>query len=184
MHQSQTPSLRFPWSALVWFLTMTLALLLLGVWTETSWWRALTWLAVPLLLAVIFIVSGGRRTVTVGGTHGITSQWARSEATLSVEAPVEQVMVAVMRSVEELPRLDMVEISATGAHLQARMNLKTWGEDITLRFRPVGPGRVGIAALCEPSLGITLIDYGQGATDLRDLLGAIERQLTGADQVR
>ena len=184
MQQTQASSLRFPWLALLWFSAAVLALLLIGAWAGTPWWSTLSWLAIPVGIAVVVGVVGGRRADAAGGAYGITSRWARSEAVLSVDASVEQVATAVQRSAEELPRLTLVEISATGACLAARMKMKTWGEHLTLRFRPSGPGRVEIAARCEPDLGITLVDYGQGAADLRQLLESIERQLTGAEQVR
>lgn len=184
MQQSQASSLRFPWPALLWFSAAILALLLIGIWAERPWWAALSWAAFPVALVMILIVAGGRRAAAAGGAYGITSRWARSQAVLSVDASVEQVMAAVQRSAEELPRLTLVEISSTGACLAARMNMKTWGENLTLRFRPVEPGRIEIDARCEPDLSVTLVDYGQGAADLRQLLETVEHHLTGAEQVR
>ena len=184
MYDSQASPLRFPWSALLWFLAAVLLLLLIGVWTETQWWQLMTWVIVPVMVAVIISAVSSRRTVDPDGAYGITTRWARSVARLTVEASTDQVMAAVKHSAEEWPRFTAVEVSATGARLAAQMNLKTWGERITLRFRPTAWGGIEIDALCEPSWGITLIDYGQGAADLRQLLRAIEHHLAGVDRVR
>ena len=77
--------------------------------------------------------------------------------------------------VEDLTRFTLVELSGTQAQLTARMNMKSWGERITLRFHPLDLTRTEIEARCEPRLGTTMVDYGQGAKDLRTLLGAIEQ---------
>ncbi|MGX5360311.1 hypothetical protein [Kocuria sp. KH4] len=127
MDQSQTSFSRFRWSALLWFLPAALVLLLVGIWVETQWWVVAVWVAIPVLFGVIIGVFGGRRTAMADGTYGITSQGARSEGRLSVEAPVEQVMAAVRRAGEGLPRFTLVEVSDTGAQLTASMNMKTWG---------------------------------------------------------
>ena len=155
MHQSQTPPSRFRWSALLWFLPAALVLLGVGIWAQTQWWVVAVWVAIPVLCGVLIGVFGGRRTEAADGAYGITSQGARSEGRLSVQAPVEQVMGAVRQAAEALPRFTVVEVSEAGAQLTASMNMKTWGERITLRFRPAAPDRIEIEALCEPRLSTT-----------------------------
>jgi hypothetical protein len=178
MHQTNVPPSRFRWSALLWFLPATLFLLVVGIWTEMPWWVTALWVAVPVAFGLVIGVLGGRRTSVPDGAYGITSQSARSEGRLSVDVPVERVARTVREAVEALPRFALVELSGTGAQLRARMNMKTWGERITLRFHPLESARTEIEALCEPRLGTTLVDYGQGAKDLRTLLGAIEQRTT------
>ena len=184
MHQSQTPPSRFRWSALLWFLPAALVLLGVGIWAQTQWWVVAVWVAIPVLCGVLIGVFGGRRTEAADGAYGITSQGARSEGRLSVQAPVEQVMGAVRQAAEALPRFTVVEVSEAGAQLTASMNMKTWGERITLRFRPAAPDRIEIEALCEPRLSTTMVDYGQGAKDLRALLDAIDHQVTASSQLQ
>ena len=181
MQKINVPPPRIRWSALLWFLPATLILLVVGIWTQMPWWVTALWVAIPLAFGLVIGVLGGRRTSAPDGAYGITSQTARSEGRLSVDVPVEQVVRTVREAVETLPRFTVVELSGTGAQLTARMNMKTWGERITLRFHPLEPARTEIEALCEPRLGTTLVDYGQGAKDLRTLLGAIE-QRTARDQ--
>lgn len=97
--------------------------------------------------------------------------------------PVEQVLRSVRKAVEDLPRYTLVELSGVQAQLTARMNMKSWGERITLRFRPLDPTRTEIQAQCEPRLGTTMVDYGQGAKDLRTLLGAIEQHISHDEHI-
>lgn len=88
---------------------------------------------------------------------------------------MEQVLPSLHQVVEDVPRFTLVELSGAQAQLTARMNMKSWGEQITFHFHPLEPARTQIQAQCEPRLGTTMVDYGQGAKDLRTLLGAIEQ---------
>ena len=175
MQETNVPPSRFRWSALLWFLPAALVLLAVGIWAEQPWWVLALWVVVPLGFCVVIGMLGGRRTSAPDHAYGITSQGAHSEGRLEVDMPVEQVLRSLRQVVEDLPRFTLVELSGTQAQLTARMNMKSWGERITLHFHPLDPTRTEIEARCEPRLGTTMVDYGQGAKDLRTLLGAIEQ---------
>lgn len=175
MQETNVPPSRFRWSALLWFLPAALVLLAVGIWAERPWWALALWVAIPVGFGVVIGVLGGRRTSALGSAYGITSQGARSQGRLEMGVPVEQVMRSLREAVEQLPRYTLVELSGVQAQLTARMNMKSWGERITLRFHPLEPTHTQIEAQCEPRLGTTMVDYGQGAKDLRTLLGAIEQ---------
>ncbi|MFI7579823.1 hypothetical protein [Kocuria kalidii] len=177
MQETNVPPSRFRWSALLWFLPAALVLLAVGIWAERPWWALALWVAIPVVFGVVIGVLGGRRTSAPDHAYGITSQGARSQGRLEVDVPVEQVMLNLRETVEQLPRYTLVELSGVQAQLTARMNMKSWGERITLRFHPLDPTRIKIEALCEPRLGTTMVDYGQGAKDLRTVLGAIEQRI-------
>lgn len=183
MHQSRNLPSRFRWSGLLLFLPSALILLFFGTWLEMPWWLIGIFVAIAVLSGVVMGALSGRRT-PLTGRYGITSQGPRSEALLSTEASMEQVLEAVTQVAAELPRFTLAEISRSGARLTVPMNIKTWGRRITLRFRPAESGHLVIEALSEPRLRITMVDWGQSAEDLQILLGAIDRQVSGAHRAR
>lgn len=169
-HQSPT---RFRWVALYCMLPAVAILLIIGVWTETRWGAIAVWVTTPVIFGLVIGLLGGRKSEAAEGPYQITSQGARSEAQLTLSVPKEQVMTVVEDAVKELPRFTLVRISSSEAQLTARMNIKAWGAHIGLQFNPIAFDETKIEALWEPRLKTTMVDYGQGAKDLRKLLDSI-----------
>lgn len=186
MHRSpsRTPPARFRWSPMLWLLPASLVLLFAGTWAGMRWWVVETGVAALLTTGLVLGLFGGRRAPGPDGAYGIRSLAARSRGRLGVEAPVEDVVAAVRRTGEQLPRFTVVELSRAGARLTASATVQTWREHITLRFHPADPGRTEIEARCTPHVRTTVVDYGQGARDLHTLLGAIDLQVAGAGPVQ
>lgn len=165
------------WSVLLWVLLIALVVLIIGIWAELSWGMTIGMMAIPVAAGLLLAALGGRRTQAPDDVYGIASQGARSEGRLTIALPVSRVPRAVEDATQGKLPLSLVSLSETGAELSRGVTLKTWGERITLEFRPIAPEQTEITARCEPKLGTTMVDYGQGAQDLRLLLGAIEEQV-------
>lgn len=180
MHQQTAQLSRMKRWVVAWMSLAALVLLVVGLYVQAPIWMVALWVVIPVALGLLLLVLSARTTTVPDGAYGITSHSARSEGQLIVDAPVERVIRVIPRVVDRLPRFSLVELTEAGAELTVKGNMKTWGERITVELRPASPTSTEVRAQCEPTIRTTLIDYGQGAADLRTLLGALEEH-TGED---
>jgi hypothetical protein len=109
-------------------------------------------------------------------SFGLATSQARTRASLVLVASREQVAGAAGRISSHVSRYKLVELSPNRVVLTARMNWRTWGLRITLFLTEDASGHTTIDALCEPRVGTTLVDYGQGKKDLRRILDFIRQE--------
>jgi hypothetical protein len=161
------------------------SLFLLGVslWAGFPWQETVLLTALPMGFVLLAVLLGFRTTRARDGAYGITTRGAYSEASLTLDLPVDRVVRVVDDASHTIRAPRRTKLSATGAEFDSSMSFKTWGMRIFLDFRPVAPDRTLITARAEPKLSTTAIDYGQGARDLITLLGAIERRASWDDRV-
>lgn len=114
--------------------------------------------------------------------YDISTRLARSTGVLTVPASVDEVVRAIADLSKIVTWLRPVHLSTAGAEFKRDLNFWTWGLRITLSFRPLGPDRTHISAKAVPKLPTTLFDWGQGARDLRTLLGAIGHHIPSTDR--
>jgi hypothetical protein len=152
----------------------TPVLLVVGLSVQAPIGMVALWAVIPVVLGLPLLVLSARTTTAPDRACGITSHSARSEGQLIVGVPAERVVRVIPRVVDGLPRFRLVELTEAGAELAVNGNMKTWGERITAELRPTSPTGTEVRARCEPTVGRTSIDDGQGAADLRALLGALE----------
>lgn len=170
------------WSLLLWVLPIAPVVLGVGIWAELSGRFIFLMVAIPVVAGLLLAVLGGRRMSAPDDVYGIISQGARSEGKLIVALPINKVPQVVENAARGKSHLSVISLSETGAELLRSANFKTWGERVTLQFQPITTEQTEIMARCEPRLGTTLIDYGQGAQDLRLLLRAIEEQASRTER--
>jgi hypothetical protein len=113
--------------------------------------------------------------------YEISTRAAWSTGTLTVRASIDEVVRAVEELSKTLRQPRLVSLSAAGAEFKRSINFRTWGMRITLRFRSQGADQTLIFAESGPRLPTTIMDWGQGASDLRTLLGGIDRQIASGE---
>jgi hypothetical protein len=106
--------------------------------------------------------------------YDISTQAARTTGVLIAPVSVDEVVSVVAELTRGLRQPRLVNLSTAGAEFNRRMNLKTWGMRITLRFRPLQSDQTLIWAGCQPKVRSPISDWGQGRSDLLALLTAID----------
>lgn len=168
------PVLVRPWWWLVWLATATLAFI--GLAALFRWWGTTLWaLAAPVVIMLVVLALGARRTASPDGAHGLVTQAARSAGRLEVPQHVDRVPALVEEAAGGVRALELTSSSAATARLEAGVSWGSWGERITLRYRPAPGGGTEIVARCDPAFWLTVHDHGRGAADLEQLLDGIER---------
>ncbi|WIG18792.1 hypothetical protein [Kocuria rosea] len=168
---------------LLLFLPGTLFILGVSLWAGLPWQETALLTAAPMGLALLAVLLGYRKTRARDGAYGITTQGATSEASLILELPAERVVRVVDDASHTIRQPRRTKLSLAGAEFDSSSSFKTWGMRIILEFHPVAQNRTLITARAEPKLSLTVIDYGQGAKDLRTLMGAIERRASWDERV-
>ncbi len=161
------------------YLLLTVAsviLLLSGILIGLEPWATAIVVAVPLAVAIVFALLATRTHDIEEADAQITSRNAVSEGVTEVEVPVSDLPVVVERAVGEMNGFRLLHVSGQGARIKATWTLKTWGEDIALMFDDVDGRSSRISALCTPTYSPTIIDHGQGASDLKRLFQEIRKQ--------
>lgn len=161
----------------------TLFILGVSLWAGLPWQETALLTASPIGLVLLAVLLGHRKTRARDGAYGITTQGAYSQASLTLELPVERVVRVVDDASHTIRQPRRTKLSPAGAEFDSSSSLKTWGMRIMLEFHPVARNQTLIAARAEPKLSLTVIDYGQGAKDLRTLLRAIEQRASWDDRV-
>jgi hypothetical protein len=170
--------LRTKWGKLPYLLLMVAALILLlaGVFLGLEPWATAIMVAVPVGMALVFALLARRTHDIEDAGAQITSRNAVSEGEAVIEAPVADLPTIVQRAVGGMRRFRILHVSGQGARIKASWTLKTWGEDISLTFEDIDSRSSRISAVCTPTYSPTIIDYGQGASDLHHLLQEIRKQ--------
>lgn len=175
LETSQRSTPRAGWIFLiVWLAVMVSFLIATAVWTEMSPWVIFIWVAMPTVAAVLIFIGAGRRGSVSGDSYEISFRSARAEGRLAVDLRIDEVPAAIEQVVAQQPRFSAVELTGEHAEIRGRMNFKTWGMTTHLKYRSLNPEQVEITAFCEPRLGTTLVDYGQGRQDIRSIFQGLE----------
>jgi hypothetical protein len=98
---------------------------------------------------------------------------ARSTSTMSIPVPVAELPALVQDAVQSSRRFKLKAIGPNSAELTVGFTWRAWGGRLRLQFLGVPDGSSHIDAIWEPVLGTTLVDYGQGAKDIRSLYEAV-----------
>lgn len=184
MTEQTKPRPVVPWKALLLLETPGVFVLVgICVWAGYPWEVVAMLAAIPVVILLLAILLSRRTTRARDGAYGLTTQGAHSEASLTLDLPVERVVRVVDDASHTIRRPQRKKLSPAGAEFDSPSNFKTWGMRIILEYRSITPGRTLITARAEPKLSLTVIDYGQGARDIRTLLGAIERRASWDDRV-
>lgn len=109
----------------------------------------------------------------------VSSSRARSSATFPLETPRESLPALISEVVRTSRRFKFKEATAAGAILTVGFTWRVWAGVIELSFTPGQGSWTQVEASWRPTVATTVIDYGQGAKDLRrlykELLAASER---------
>lgn len=168
--------IRSPWWAFSWFAAALVVALVAASLLERWWGTVLPWLF-PLLFALLGpVLLGLRRTSAPQRGYGIAGRSARSEGRAEVSAALDEVPRLLEDAVARIPTLRVESTAPATARVTRGFSWWSWGERITLRYRPAGEGSTEISARCAPILCITVYDWGQGAADLELLFGELERE--------
>lgn len=184
MTEQANPRAAIPWKALL-LLEIPGVFLLVGlsIWADYPWEVIAMLATIPVGILLLAVLLARRTTRARDGAYGLTTRGAYSEASLILDLPVERVVRVVDDASHTIRRPRRTKLSPTGAEFDSSSSFKTWGMRIILEYRSIAADRTLIAARAEPKLSVTVIDYGQGAKDLRTLLGAIEQRASWDDRV-
>lgn len=173
-----------PWKALLLLeIPGTFFLVAVSIWAGYPWAVVAMLAAIPVAILLLAVLLARRTTRARDGAYGLTTRGAHSQASLTLDLPMERVVRVVDDASHTIRRPRRTRLSPTGAEFDSPGNVKTWGMRILLEYRSITPNRTLIAARAEPKLSLTVIDYGQGAQDIRTLLAAIERRASWDDRV-
>ncbi len=116
---------------------------------------------------------GNSRTLSLT----VTSKRARARGEMVVSAPAHALPPAVERASYHLPRMTVTGIWRERAEMIAGTTWKSFGADIVLTFEPLDAGTTRVLATSTPQVPTTLLDYGQGKSDVTEVLQAVAAQL-------
>jgi hypothetical protein len=109
----------------------------------------------------------------------VSSSRARSSATFPIKTTRESLPVVLSEAVRTSRRFKLKDATADGATLTVGFTWRVWAGVIDLSFAPGQGGWTQVEASWRPTVATTVIDYGQGAKDLRrlykELLAASDR---------
>ncbi|RPE76054.1 MULTISPECIES: hypothetical protein [unclassified Frondihabitans] len=109
----------------------------------------------------------------------VSRSGARSSATFSIKTTRESLPALISEVIRTSRRFKLKAARADGATLTVGFTWRVWAGVIELSFAPVQGGWAEVEASWRPTVTTTVIDYGQGAKDLRrlykELLAASER---------
>ncbi|GAA4668173.1 hypothetical protein [Frondihabitans cladoniiphilus] len=109
----------------------------------------------------------------------VSSSRARSSATFPIATPRESLPALISEVVRTSRRFKLKAATAAAATLTVGFNWRVWAGVIELSFTPGQGSWTQVEASWRPTVATTVLDYGQGARDLRrlykELLAASER---------
>lgn len=108
----------------------------------------------------------------------ISTVRGRSTSALPLPVPVVELPAVTRRAVESSRRFKLKAVDASSAELTVGFTWRAFGGRLSLQFIGAPDGSSWIDVTWDPLVGTTLIDYGQGAKDIRTLYGAL---LSNAD---
>ncbi|MEC5182464.1 hypothetical protein [Arthrobacter sp. CG_A4] len=166
------------WRTLPYLLLLTTALIFLaiGIWAGFEPWVTAILVAVPIVVMLVLSALAMRSHDTKDKDSQVVSRNAVSEGETVVEVPLAELPAAVERALASNRRFRLRNVSRQGAEIRASWTLKTWGEDISLTFEDVDGRFSRVRGVCVPVYGPTIIDYGQGASDLSHIFREIKRE--------
>jgi hypothetical protein len=172
----ERPVTRSPWWTFSWFL-VALAAAMGAASLLARWWGTSTpWLLPPMLVLLLLVLLGARRITAPNGAYGIAGRGARSEGRVELPVALDDVPNLLEDAVARIPSLRVESLSLATARVTGGLSWWSWGERITLRYRPAGEGSSEISGRCTPTFWLTVYDWGQGAADLELLFEELERE--------
>ncbi|RPE78436.1 hypothetical protein EDF39_1114 [Frondihabitans sp. PhB161] len=105
----------------------------------------------------------------MGNDLMVSSARARSSATFPIEITRELLPVVISEVVRTSRRFKLKAATAAGATLTVGFTWRVWAGVIELSFAPGQGSWTQVEASWRPTVATTVIDYGQGAKDLRQL---------------
>lgn len=108
----------------------------------------------------------------------VSTTRGRSTSRIPLPVPLTELPALVQRAVESSRRFKMKKTSDTSAELTVGFTWRAFGGRLRLQFLAIPDGSSYVDAAWEPTLGTTLVDYGQGAKDIRALYGALQLEAT------
>jgi len=103
----------------------------------------------------------------------VTTSAARSTTTFLLEVDAAHMPAILEKAVAGVPRLRLQNASADAATLSVGLSWRAWGGIMFVTCCAEGAATTRVTAKWEPSFPLTVIDWGQGADDLRLLHGAL-----------
>lgn len=105
----------------------------------------------------------------MGNDLMVSSARAQSSATFPIEITRELLPVVISEVVRTSRRFKLKAATAAGATLTVGFTWRVWAGVIELSFAPGQGSWTQVEASWRPTVATTVIDYGQGAKDLRQL---------------
>ncbi|GAA4265171.1 hypothetical protein [Frondihabitans peucedani] len=109
----------------------------------------------------------------------VSSSRARSSATFPIKTTRESLPAVLSEVIRTSRRFKLKAATEDAATLTVGFTWRVWAGVIELSFAPGKGGWTQVEASWRPTVTTTVIDYGQGAKDLRrlykELLAASER---------
>lgn len=104
---------------------------------------------------------------------------ARSSATFVVPVAFDSLPGSIATALDASKRFTVKAVTSSGASLTVGFTWRVWADRVDLRFFRAADGFTRVDASWEPTLSTTVIDYGQGAKDLRRLCKELLRATAG-----
>lgn len=155
-------------------LTTSLILLAVGMWAGFEPLVTAILVAVPITVMLVLSTLARRSHDVKDRDSQVVSRKAVSEGEVVVDVPVAELPAAVERALTRNRRFSLRSVSHQGAEIRASWTLKTWGEDISLTFEDVDGQFSRVRGVCVPVYGPTVLDFGQGASDLSHIFREIK----------
>lgn len=102
----------------------------------------------------------------------VTTSAARSSAEWELAMPLEEAHQRILRAVAGMPRVRVRSVGEERIELSVLGNFYSWGEVVTIELTPVAGG-TGLRVRTSPTVPFTVVDWGEGARDIRALHAAV-----------
>ncbi|TCL72482.1 MULTISPECIES: hypothetical protein [unclassified Curtobacterium] len=102
----------------------------------------------------------------------VTTSAARSSAEWELAMPLEEAHQRVLRAVAGMPRVRVRSVAEDRIELSVLGNFSSWGEVISIELTPAAGG-TALRVRTRPIVPFTLLDWGEGARDIRALHAAV-----------
>ncbi|GEO97034.1 hypothetical protein [Kocuria turfanensis] len=144
-----------PWKALLLEIPGAFILVAVSIWAGCPWAVVAMLAAIPVAILLLAVLLARRTTRARDGAYGLTTRGAHSEASLTLDLPMERVVRVVDDASHTIRRPRRTRLSPTGAEFDSPGNVKTWGMRILLEYRSITPDRTPIVASGPHHTGVT-----------------------------